>query len=394
MKKISCFAGLLVLVVLLIVCLSATAYAESGVKAFEPSEVNVDARQWKDVFPNEYYTFRDSVYYEYPVSATGHAGSLWDMQHVGNWSAGCGVCHSSQYVSLVEELGDTYLNVNTVSPGRYARAKISDEALEALDDEAFNRFDARRINDIGITCASCHGDTPGQLVVFNPWTVEGAEKAGFDLDNPDLVCAQCHSVPDYTHILTDTDTSTWFMLQYGTDPDAVYDGFLAHGVPNPEFSDEGLEFDQFYGSKMDRAGANCYDCHTRKVTDSEGNQYTDHAFLDPGVHQELYENCASCHKDSAEERYQAVLVVQENYRQRAENALEQVEALKAAVEEAGENVDAAILEQATALYYRAQFYYDYGRETAEGVHSIGNGTTETCFEKAVATAEEGLKLFA
>ena len=354
----------------------------------------LDATHWRDMFPDQYYSFDDSVCLTYPVEGTGMAGSLWDVEHVGNFSAGCLACHSTQQASLVDEYGDQWLSVNTVAPGRYERAHISDDDLKALDDNAFGIADARKAADIGITCYQCHGNTPGKLVVANEWTRTAAEKAGLDLDNPDLVCAQCHSVPDYTHILTDADSSTWFALSAGTDPDAVYDFFLSHGVSDPSFSNEGLEFDHFYGSTMDMAGANCYDCHTVKRTDDNGMTYTDHAFLDPGTHTELYENCSSCHEDSADERHDAVLQVQADYNARAEKTLATVQQLRDAIDAAAEQgADEAQLQEATALLDRAQFYYDYGRDTSEGVHMIGNSTTSTCFEKAVTTAEKGLALF-
>lgn len=388
-------AGTLALTATLTAAGLGTAVADQQGSPSADSSVSANnAQQWAQQYPDQYWSYVDSEFAAYPGDGIrhGHAGSLWDVTHAGNWSAGCLACHSSSMGELVEQYGDQFLTVNTVSPGRYGHTGLPQEQIEAqLDENAFDRFDARRAVTTGITCYQCHGDTPGALVVANSWTREAAEQGGFDLDNPDLVCAQCHSMPDYSNLLLSTDSSTWYMLRAGNDPDAIYNEFLSEGVVDPRFSNEALEFNQFYGSIMDLAGADCADCHTQKATNEAGESYTVHAFLDPGTNQVLYENCSQCHEDSAEERYAAVLEVQADYDQRAQSALDAVENFRAALDAADGQNDETLAE-ATALYYRALFYYNYGRETAQGVHSIGNTTTSTCFEKAQATVEQGMAL--
>ena len=329
---------------------------------------------WKDQYPNQYASYIDAGYETYDdrqPDAHGKVNTFFSATHFSNMTpeTGCMRCHTSEFSSLVKEHGD---------------------GLFAMD---FTDF--RRQVTVGVTCYSCHGNNPGELTPANTWVIDAAKRGGIETDEKNLVCAQCHALPDWGTIMDNPDPSSWSMLQFGLDADAYWEHYEASGNENPIVPAEEMEFNNFVGSIMEKAGATCVDCHMPKAQSDDGTMYSVHIFKGPDCNEELYENCLGCHTDSTvEQRKAAVEEVKADYETRRAPAQAAVDELASAIERAGNSVDASKVEQATVLLNKATFYLNYGSDWGSGIHNMGNPNNVDCFEDAIAFAEEGTALLA
>lgn len=332
----------------------------------------VDAAYWADKYPHQYASYVDAGYAKYgQPDENGKINAFWDAAHtkLDVPSTGCMRCHTSQFNQFSEKYGKDFLTAD----------------YEMI----------RRDIKSGVSCYSCHGNNPGTLQVTNTWITDAAEKGGIKTSTGNLVCAQCHSAPDWSTILTDSDPSTWSTLQVGVDPDAVWDYFQAEGYDDPLVFDQENEFANFYGSTMFEAGAECSNCHMAKMPDGDNGSYTQHQFQGVGDNEALYDNCLKCHTDSTvEKRKAAVSQVQSDYSARLTST-------KAVVGQFADEVTAAQsagtadqdkLQKATKLMNKAKFYLSWGTDTSKGIHSMGHSAVSDCFDKAVATANAGMAL--
>lgn len=331
---------------------------------------SIDACDWAEMFPNQYKSWATSSNTEYSlVGGMEIHGKIWaGHDAIFNFKAenitlACVGCHSSSFIPLIEARGD----------------KVAETSTEDLATAVTT----------GITCFSCHGDQPGQMVVVKSWIADAAEKGGITTSDVNLVCAQCHNAPDWNTIQTNSDPSTWTMLSVGTSADAVYDWFLNEGSAAPMVLATENEFTQFYGSTMEKAGATCATCHMEQKTADNGAKYSNHVFTSVKHTEGLWDNCMSCHTDSVDARKAAVAQVQSEYTAALDAATAAVNALGAAIEAAPAGTDVT---KATELYNKANFYLIWGTDVAGGVHSIGNQPQRDVLTQAAAFAQEGLDL--
>ncbi len=335
-----------------------------------------DPEAWADTYPNEYNSYIESSSLPYglgygTMDKTGKATSWVDVQGTDNdISAICLHCHTTEF---------SYL--------------YADQGGEAVTKDY---SDARETIDRSITCYTCHANDPSSVTLVMDWIADAAEEGGIETDQRNLVCAQCHSFPDWNNE-SNPDSSTWSTLQAGTDADALWEYFQAEGVDNPSLPGGEGEFNAYYGSVMERAGAVCTDCHSLKVTADDGSTYMYHAFQGAEENPALFEQCLTCHVDStAEERQEAFNEVKATYEEDFAAATEAIDELSAAIEKAtADGADKQTLSDATLLLNKANFYKNYATDPGKGIHSVGGGSgNEGCFDKAVATANEGLDLLA
>ena len=373
------------LVIIAVVCLSATAFAEgeSGVKAFEPADI--DASQWKDAYPNEYYSWLDSV-----MTGTNNAqpGYSWDekmgkplsmaaaIKSTTPLGAGCISCHNTAFACLFEEYGG---DVVTLS-----ETELRHSASYSM----------------GITCYSCHGTTPGEMVITKSYIAEAAEAGGIDTSDPNLVCAQCHALPlrvwedvvgttkeDRSFgVMGDPDTSTWSTLCAGTNADDVYAWFVEQGAKDPKVVIGEMEYQQYRGSTMDRMGVTCATCHMEKATAEDGTEYTRHAWQGATHNTAIFENCASCHQTTPDEMNAHVLELQAAYQEKLAEVTAALDGAQAAIE--GSSADEATIAQASDLWFEARFHSRYGQDSSEGIHGIGNENTNYCFDKCLELCQQ------
>ena len=333
-----------------------------------------DPEAWAEEYPNEYNSYIESSTLPYglgygTMDKTGKATSWVDVQGTDGAIEGiCLHCHTTEFSYLYADLGG------------------------AVVEQDYS--DARETIDRSITCYTCHANDPSSVTLVMDWIVEAAEKGNIDTDVRNLVCAQCHSFPNWSNA-TNPDSSTWSTLQAGTDAEAVWEYYQAQGVDNPKLPGGEGEFNAFYGSVMERAGAVCTDCHSLKVTADDGTTYMYHAFQGAEENPALFEQCLTCHVDStAEERQAAFNEVKADYEEAYAEAQAAIDELTAAIEKATEGgADEQVIADATYKLNKATFYFNYASDPGKGIHSVGGGSgNEGCFDKAVATAGEGMEL--
>lgn len=357
---------------------SATAPASSDDAASAPSSTEpiIDAAHWEDSFPNQYASYLEAGHATYAHNgATGKVNAHTDVMnppvdYPAPFMTGCLSCHSSAYQSvLMEGLGDDLFTTDV-------------ETVKSMVEG-------------GITCYSCHENTPGEMNPVNQWVLDAAEKGGIETSDENMVCGQCHSMGDFSKQFSDTDSSTWSLLQVGVDPDDVWDYLVAEGTETPIVPTAEVVFNNFLGSTHETAGATCVDCHMQTTTDEAGVTYTKHQWQSVGTNEELYENCSKCHSDTPADRKAAVEERQATFTAsmtQAQGAIDTLTGKLAEVDAAGAGeTDAA--KQATTLLNKATFYLAYGSDQSMGFHSMGTGSaTTTCHETAIQAAEEGLAL--
>ncbi len=345
----------------------------------------VDPDYWADKYPDQYNSWVEAGKAEYSQNDVearsdlhGKINAVFDMYNFlgNNTMTGCLGCHTSTFTALVAEYGD--------------------DLVETVDTDLHTVLREVTRTSMGVGCYSCHGNTPGTPVVTKTWITEAAEQGGIEVsDDRLLVCAQCHSAPDWGQINTNSDPSTWSMLQYGLDPDdywEVYkdcsDDMYALAVANlPAES----VFNQFLNSTMYMSGAVCSDCHMPNATDDEGNEYKQMAFQSIKTNEDLYENCLKCHSGTVEDRKEAVANMEAKYNERYEAASSAVDSLRASIDAAKEagSVSDDVLADAEMTYKKAQFYLTYGTDVGLGIHTSGHSICSDCLEDAVDIAAEG-----
>ena len=256
----------------------------------------------------------------------------------------------------------------------------------------------------GISCYSCHGDHPGELFVSKGYIMEAAQAGEIDTSDPNLVCAQCHSLVnrayeevsgsfrEYYQIgaMGDPDVNTWSTLRAGTNADDVYAWFAAHGEKNPKVITGEMEYQQYRGSVMDNAGVTCGTCHMEKKTDEEGVQYTRHEWQGVHANPAIFGNCISCHQTEPEEMQRKVLERQASYQREMLEVKNTLNEAYTAI--AASDADESVITQANDLWFEARFHFCYGQDSSEGIHSIGNPNTEYCFEKCLKLCRQILDM--
>lgn len=375
-----------VAIVVMLVCFLAACSAPSQ-ESTQPAPIAseeasiepiISAAHWKDQYPEQYesYVAAGHATYAHSPGASGKVNAHLDVfdppaDYPAPFMTGCLSCHASGYQSIVMDgLGDELFTTDT-------------EVVKEMIDE-------------GITCYSCHGNTPGEMNPVNQWVLDAAEKGGIQTSDENMVCAQCHSMGDFSVQFSDTDSSKWSLLQVGVDPDAVWNYIASNENYTPIVPTAETVFNNFLGSTHDTAGATCVDCHMQTETSDDGKSYTKHIWQSVGVNEGMYENCSACHTDTAADRKEAVASVQADFAVSASAAQVEIDALTKKIEEATAAgiVPADDIEAATLLKNKAVFYLSYGSDQSNGIHGMGEPSTKKCHETARQTAVEGLALLA
>ena len=357
---------------------AATGGQTSEVAAAEGSPI-IEAAHWQDQFPNEYKSYLESgkATYAHGPGASGKVNSHLDVMdppadYPADFGTGCLSCHSSGYqTEVMDVLGE---DLFTTDP----------ETVKGLVSE-------------GITCYSCHGNTPGQLTPVNKWFIEAAEKGGVETSEENMVCGQCHALGDFTVQFSDPDSSKWSTLQGGVEPEKLWEYLKGNGNQTPTVPSAEIVFNNYLGSTHDKAGATCADCHIEQATDESGSSYAKHQWQSVGTNENLYANCESCHNDSAADRKAALEKVQGEFTARAAEVKAVIDSLSQKIDERTQagSLSEEQLAQATELFNEATFYLSYGSDQSLGYHNMGNGSaTAGCMDLAQQTAQKGLDLLA
>lgn len=353
----------------------ATVEGAEEVTADEGS-VNIDAQQWMDEYPLEYGSWADSIHtgtnglqtnekYNWDEKMGKPAAMMAAVKSDLGVGSACIGCHSSSFVTMYDEYGGDLVTLS--------------------EDELIHESGLT-----GITCYTCHGNQPGQMFVSKVYIAEAAETGMIETAEGNLVCAQCHALPNraWTEelgstdedrsmgIMGNTDTTTWSTLSAGANADDVYQWFLGQGNKDPKIVIGEMEFEQYYGSTMEQAGVTCSTCHMEQATAEDGAVYTRHAWQGANVNEAIYENCKQCHDGDMQAE---VLERQAAYQEELAEVTAALDSAREAIE--ASDSDEATIAEATDLWFEARFHSRYGQDSSEGIHGIGNANTDYCFDK-------------
>ncbi|NOH02169.1 MAG: ammonia-forming cytochrome c nitrite reductase subunit c552 [Chloroflexi bacterium] len=290
----------------------------------------------------------------------------------------------------------------------------------------------------GELCNQCHDPHSGKLRIvrkaliaaiaergINPYSPTGSQILTFEeasrQDQIIAVCAQCHSEyvggysantkldQDYFPWAKPADLENQYRNFFGYLQDWTHGGpivpwqstesnargFYPYGerfvINAPLVKVQHPEAEEFFNSPMYNAGATCTDCHSTRLTGSDGKRYTSHWFTSPlklmegfagetltGVPIEIAPQnpCAKCHTtDSIAQSTQRIKSQQDNFfviQERAQVAL--VNALKfISAQPAGTARNANVL-----TYQRAAMRWEYytQAENSMGFHNNPEAVTE------------------
>ena len=290
----------------------------TAIVAAEPGADAFKAKDWKDVYPNEYY------------SSLGSADDLHDPSF--------GYGHGSMAKYMLRSIK----SANEKGVGQNATcfscktARFND-IHKVYGDEAFSgkkspKFSGMLAADDFWSCETCHSDmkNPGTSVGARIITASLFGKELFDQFPPKVAaCAQCHnnlSVWSDSRIVPATDLlkTGRTAYRYGWDPDGLIKATLEDAVPEgvrypsaktyemaPSSyakTDKDLDIyliangshadaEFFMGSIHYKLGMGCADCHMPVTEDRNGNPYRSHdASKTPLNSRASMQYCLSCHK--------------------------------------------------------------------------------------------------
>ena len=339
---------------------------------------NTEVHDYVEYYPMLSKVYEGMAFNTYYNSARGHVYTVEDVTSTGrpHKLANCFSCKTPQYTAMVNE---------------------TDGAAYTMAFE-----DAQAQITEGISCYSCHANTPGEITISNLYL---ADAMGDDLNSvaaETLSCAQCH-VEYYFAGDAKATTLPYSSLATMT-PDAILDFYNRTVTDGQVFADytnprtgvrqikvQHPEFETYMGEgSVHKDTFTCADCHMGTATAEDGTTYVSHTWTSPLDNQELLDStCSQCHSDLAGQ----VQTIQENMERRTVAIGYLLEGLTDRLAEAVESgeYDEDKLDQIRDLNRSAQFYWDFVFvENSEGAH---NSTLDNdCLDKAEALANQALEL--
>ncbi|MEG0070717.1 MAG: ammonia-forming cytochrome c nitrite reductase subunit c552 [Raoultibacter sp.] len=287
-----------------------TAPAPETKKVVETPAANangiVTADSWKDIFPDEYGTYKKNSENNAPGDYTqlypqikviwegtpfskfynepnGHTQSLTDISETGRnpKTANCLTCKSSEFILMQDK--DPTLNTSDI---KAMLGKVSEP----------------------ISCYDCHRNDPqAEPVAIRQFFVNAVGKDADKLPKGALSCGQCHN--EYLFPGANKAAENPYKSLADATPDKVLAAENALGYvdyTNPRTGTKHLkvqhpEFETNYGgdmSPMAKQGYSCATCHMPPATDASGAKYASHTWVSPLENEDLLKNdCSKCHKD-------------------------------------------------------------------------------------------------
>ena len=211
-------------------------------------------------------------------------------------------------------------------------------------------------------------------------TVEDAGVRGFTrkvgmLARPDsrLMCAQCHveyvcnpgfDAKTGKPIGMDSRMTNLFPWKNADTIEAYYDKIGFRDFKHPLTGANLVKMqhpdsESFFGSKHDKAGAECASCHMPKVKREDGSVYTLHWATSPRHY--IKETCLTCHKDKTQAQMEkAIDAMHGYYTGKLREAESRMNDMFNAFEEAqAAGVDEATLAKARKLHETAHINWEY-----------------------------------
>ena len=345
------------------------------------NQENDEIVNYLEVFPQLVTLYEPYGFSKCYGSARGHFYDVDDILETGrpHALANCWTCKTPDFTNLVNEMGP--------------------EAYQLSFDEV------RELVDEGISCYSCHANTPGEITVTHTYTID-AVGADFDkIPAATLACGQCHNeyffypgtmATTLPHDSLESMSPDAILAYYNT---VVVDenglGFADYTNPRTgvrQIKVQHPELETYLGKGSIHASQfTCADCHMGTVVDENGKTYPNHYLTSPLDNPGLIQaECSKCHQDLVAE----VRAIQEKTVARttaaADALVELTEKLAAAVESGSYSEEE--LDAIRAVARDAQFYWDFVFvENSEGVHNPS--LTDQCLEKAETLTAEAMGMF-
>ena len=321
-------------------------------------------------------------------SARGHFYDVEDIEATGrpHKYAQCWTCKTPDFTNLVNEIG------------REVYQYDFDEVREHIVE--------------GISCYTCHANTPGEITVTHTYVVDALGEDWDQVPAADLACGQCHV--EYYFDPADGATTLARHDLESMHPSAILSAFnndilMADGqnfadytnprtgvrqikVQHPEFETY-LGEGTVHGWGMGAAAPQftCADCHMGMVVGEDGEAYPDHYLTSPLENQALIDaECSRCHTDLVSQIHTLQAEIDARTTDISDQLVELTETLAAAVE-SGEYTEEE-LDAIRAVARDAQFYWDFVFvENSEGAHN--SALTRQCLDMAEELTAQAMGMF-
>lgn len=229
-------------------------------------------------YPNIEILYEGIGYSKEYYQARGHYYALDDVINVSRPKSGasCMACKSAEYEGLYAEYGEDLF------------AKDFQEMVQDVEQ--------------GITCYTCHRNTPGEGVQPTTLHFNGTkEKLDEEIKPGTQACAQCH-VEYYMDEESKEVILPWDNGLGINDIEAYYDereyaDWQHPRTGTPLIKVQHPEFEMYSGSLHDSLHVSCADCHMPTMTEEE-QEYKSHWVTSPL--KTPIESCGSCHGEEAE----------------------------------------------------------------------------------------------
>ncbi len=345
------------------------------------NQENDEIEDYLESYPQLITLYEPYGFSKHYGSARGHFYDVDDILSTGrpHALAQCWTCKTPDFTNLVNETG----------PDAY---QLSFDEVRELVDE-------------GISCYSCHANTPGEITVTHTYVVDALGDDWDKVSAADLACGQCH-VEYFFYPGTGVTTLPRHDLE-SMHPDAILDyfnnelvdenglGFADYTNPRTgvrQIKVQHPEFETYLGKGTIHGGTyTCADCHMGTVADGKGGTYPSHYLTSPLENQGLIDaECSKCHADLVSEVRELQKQVDTRTTEVSDMLVDLTETLAKAVE-SGKYTEEE-LDAIRALARDAQFYWDFVFvENSEGAHNPA--LTDECLTKAENLTTEAMGMF-
>jgi formate-dependent nitrite reductase cytochrome c552 subunit len=301
---------------------------------------------------------------------------------------------TSKVVEVARDAHRTFACVHCHDPHAAKHRVVRDALIEAIVDRGKGTYpyDPEKSKKVTV-----------QKIVFRDFRAIGI----LNKADANIMCAQCHVEyncnpgfdPKTGQAIPMADRRTNFFPWVNVmDIEKVYDeiGFrdFKHEITGaPLIKLQHPEVETFWGSKHERAGVTCADCHMPKVKNKQGKIYTFHGQRSVKYVPGRTAVCVNCHKYWTPEQAEYVISGIQNYirgkMRKAEFWISKLVDTYAQAQAVG--VSEEVLAQARQKHAQAHHYWEWWTaENSDGFHNPELATAS--LNKAIQLANDGVLL--
>ncbi|BAU23742.1 cytochrome C [Caldimicrobium thiodismutans] len=301
---------------------------------------------------------------------------------------------TSKVVEMARDAHRTFACVHCHDPHAAKHRVVRDALIEAIVDRGKGTYpyDPEKSKKVTV-----------QKIVFRDFRAIGI----LNKADANIMCAQCHVEyncnpgfdPKTGQAIPMADRRTNFFPWVNVmDIEKVYDeiGFrdFKHEITGaPLIKLQHPEVETFWGSKHERAGVTCADCHMPKVKNKQGKIYTFHGQRSVKYVPGRTAVCVNCHKYWTPEQAEYVISGIQNYirgkMRKAEFWISKLVDTYAQAQAVG--VSEEVLAQARQKHAQAHHYWEWWTaENSDGFHNPELATAS--LNKAIQLANDGVLL--